>query len=96
MKILLKAKVGQCVLTGIKAHNRFLGYSTNPGLTDMASPARSGANKLTERMFGTCQLGWILYGWMSKSKSRFFGYCVVDEVVLLQKPLPKSASIHQQ
>jgi hypothetical protein len=79
MKILRKAKVGCCLMTGIKAHNRFLGYSTNPGLTDPASGPRDGTNRMTERFFGKADRGWILYGLRSKSRNRFIGYCVVEE-----------------
>lgn len=79
MKILRKAKVGSCLMTGIKAHNRFLGYSTNPGLTDLACGPAEGTNRMTERFFGKADRGWILYGLMSKSRNRFIGYCVVSE-----------------
>lgn len=79
MKILRKSKVGRCLMTGIKAHNRFLGYSTNPGLTDPDSGPTEGTNQMTERYFGKADRGWILYGLMSKSRNRFIGYCVVEE-----------------
>lgn len=80
MKIFFKADIGKCRVTGISGTKGstealwFLGYSTNPCLSDQGDKPSEGRNRLSDRCWRRVDGPWVLYGWMSHSRSRFFGF----------------------
>jgi hypothetical protein len=75
-----KANIGKCRVTGFSGLNFstgahwFLGYSTNPSLNADGVKPTEGRNRLTDRCWRRVDGPWALYGWMSPSRSRFFGF----------------------
>lgn len=80
MNSYFKADIGKCRVTGfggIKARTGarwFLGYSINPGLSAEGDEPTQGRNRLSDRCWRRVDGPWMLYGWMSPSRSRFFGF----------------------
>lgn len=82
MPTYLKAAIGKCLVTGIsgtssKTKRRWLlGYSINLSLTDEVDAPTKGRNGLSQRCWGKEDGSWLLYGWMSPSRSRFLGFTI--------------------
>ncbi|WP_274644389.1 hypothetical protein [Pseudomonas serbica] len=80
MKSYFQADIGKCRVTGISGLKAstgarwFLGYSTNPCLSDQGDKPNKGRNRLADWCWRRVDGPWTLYGWVSPSRSRFFGF----------------------
>lgn len=80
MSVYFNADIGKCRVTGfggVKTSTGarwFLGYSTNPWLSAEGEEPTDGLNRLSDRCWRRVDGPWMLYGWMSPSRSRFLGF----------------------